>query len=268
MELRRVLVPLVIFLALSSLTPRLSDAREKHKWRKRVKKMLPPASIFDPDKYKDIQKVIQILAKQPEFLRLFWKGDIIQMLLEALRETNEVTFMVPTPDSAKPYLSKGSPYYNNKKANKALLRYMLIMNKKVTFTDLVEDAGGTQYPTMFREPQIKSPDSVFFTVIFKTPSGRSNSSLAAPNLYEGKFIQLHIVSDMLIPDGLLAMFAPPLPSPPPPAADAGTTNQPVPMTPNPNSGGGATTTGGTTAVKSAGAGGGVGGGVFNGRGRR
>lgn len=224
MEIRRLLVSLTVLLALTTL---LAPPVAAGKFAERLRKA---RDTFDPDKYSEVMKVVSILAKQPQFMRLFWKGDISRVLLEALRETNEVTLLVPTPDSTKAKLGRGSPY-NSERSQKALLRYMLIMHKKVTFTDLVENPAGTKYPTKYGEPIIKSPDSVFFTVIFKTASGKSNTSLAAPNLYEGKFIQLHIVSDLIVPDGLQRRSRrKPAPTPAPPPA----TSPFTPMTPNPN----------------------------------
>ncbi|GJP46701.1 hypothetical protein CLOM_g5954 [Closterium sp. NIES-68] len=78
---------------------------------------------------------------------------------------------------------------------------------------------------MYGQPQIKSAESSFFSVYFRTPSGSYNNSLVAPNLYEGKFLQVHLVSDVLIPDGLLAS-----PSPPPEEEDDPVTDSPPPAT--------------------------------------
>ncbi|CAI5526414.1 unnamed protein product [Closterium sp. Naga37s-1] len=135
--------------------------------------------------------------------------DVADLLLRALRRSNEVTLLAPSPDAAKAELPDGSPLVKSKKTMRRLLRYCLILGRLVSYTNLVEDPAGTKYPTMYGQPQVKSAESSFFTVYFRTPSGKENSTLVAPNLFEGKFLQVHLVSDVLIPDGFFGSPSPP-----------------------------------------------------------
>ncbi|CAI5965876.1 unnamed protein product [Closterium sp. NIES-64] len=138
------------------------------------------------DKVKEVAKVVKLLAQNKEFVRLFWKGDVAALLLRALRRSNEVTLLAPSPDAAKAELPDGSPLVKSKKAMRRLLRYCLVLGRLVSYTNLVEDPAGTKYPTMYGQPQVKSAESSFFTVYFRTPSGKENSTLVAPNLRSGR----------------------------------------------------------------------------------
>ncbi|CAI5467193.1 unnamed protein product [Closterium sp. Yama58-4] len=144
-----------------------------------------PSSKSGPismDKVKEVAKVVKLLAQNKEFVRLFWKGDVADLLLRALRRSNEVTLLAPSPDATKAELPDDSPLVKSKKSMRRLLRYCLVLGRLVTYTNLVEDPAGTKYPTMYGQPQVKSAESSFFTVYFQTPSGKENSTLVAPNL--------------------------------------------------------------------------------------
>ncbi|CAI5986673.1 unnamed protein product [Closterium sp. NIES-65] len=175
----------------------------------------PPRPPFPPFSSLPCNPIPSIYSR----IRLTRTQDVAALLLRALRRSNEVTLLAPSPDAAKAELPDGSPLVKSKKAMRRLLRYCLVLGRLVSYTNLVEDPAGTKYPTMYGQPQVKSAESSFFTVYFRTPSGKENSTLVAPNLFEGKFLQVHLVSDVLIPDGFFGS-----PSPPPeeddPAGDS------------------------------------------------
>ncbi|CAI5966850.1 unnamed protein product [Closterium sp. NIES-64] len=58
-------------------------------------------------------------------------------------------------------------------------------------------------PTLAKESMFKSDESAFFTVVFRSGSGRSKSTLLAPNLAKTEFFQVHLVDSQLVPDAIL-----------------------------------------------------------------
>ncbi|CAI5989907.1 unnamed protein product [Closterium sp. NIES-65] len=81
-------------------------------------------------------------------IRLTRTQDVAALLLRALRRSNEVTLLAPSPDAAKAELPDGSPLVKSKKAMRRLLRYCLVLGRLVSYTNLVEDPAGTKYPTI------------------------------------------------------------------------------------------------------------------------
>ncbi|CAI7787967.1 unnamed protein product [Closterium sp. NIES-53] len=214
---KRIVLSLLLLLVFTAACPLPASAKLRDRIRKWIGRGSPappggPKSKSGPvsiDKVKEVAKVVKLLAQNKEFVRMFWKGDVADLLLRALRRSNEVTLLAPSPDAAKAELPDDSPLVKSKKTMRRLLRYCLVLGRLVSYTNLVEDPAGTKYPTMYGQPQVKSAESSFFTVYFQTPSGKENSTLVAPNLFEGKFLQVHLVSDVLIPDGFFGSPSPP-----------------------------------------------------------
>ncbi|CAI5965862.1 unnamed protein product [Closterium sp. NIES-64] len=152
----------------------------------------------------DAQKVFTLvmsLSKQKQFVEFFQKAGLLATLLEATVKagTSGATFLVPSPDALQS-LPPASPYINNPLLARATLRYHMILGNKFDYTKLVEFAANRKFATLAKRPVFKSDESAFFTVVFRSGSGRSKSTMVAPNLANTTSFQLHLVDSLLIPD--------------------------------------------------------------------
>ncbi|CAI5458755.1 unnamed protein product [Closterium sp. Yama58-4] len=152
----------------------------------------------------DAQKVFTLvmsLSKQKQFVEFFQKAGLLPTLLEATVKagTNGATFLVPSPDALQS-LPPASPYINNPLLARATLRYHMILGNKFDYTKLVEFTANRKFATLAKRPVFKSDESAFFTVVFRSGSGRSKSTMIAPNLANTTSFQLHLVDSLLIPD--------------------------------------------------------------------
>ncbi|CAI5522161.1 unnamed protein product [Closterium sp. Naga37s-1] len=175
----------------------------------------------------DAQKVFTLvmsLSKQKQFVEFFQKAGLLATLLEATVKagTSGATFLVPSPDALQS-LPPASPYINNPLLARATLRYHMILGNKFDYTKLVEFSANRKFATLAKRPVFKSDESAFFTVVFRSGSGRSKSTMVAPNLANTTSFQLHLVDSLLIPDDV---------SPPPPTPVTASPPPPV-VTPSP-----------------------------------
>ncbi|CAI5467180.1 unnamed protein product [Closterium sp. Yama58-4] len=156
----------------------------------------------------EAQKVfnlVQGLSKQQQFVKYISNAGLLSVLLESLTKGNGAgaTFLVPSPDALQS-LPPASPYFNNPSLARTTLRYHMILGKQLDYTALVERPADTGFPTLAKESVFKSDESAFFTVVFRSGSGRSTSTLLAPNLAKTEFFQIHLVDSLLVPDAILA----------------------------------------------------------------
>ncbi|CAI5526420.1 unnamed protein product [Closterium sp. Naga37s-1] len=155
----------------------------------------------------EAQKVfnlVQGLSKQRQFVKYISNAGLLSVLLESLTKGNGAgaTFLVPSPDALQS-LPPASPYFNNPALARTTLRYHMILGKQMDYTALVERPADTGFPTLAKESVFKSDESAFFTVVFRSGSGRSTSTLLAPNLAKTEFFQVHLVDSLLVPDAIL-----------------------------------------------------------------
>ncbi|CAI5981258.1 unnamed protein product [Closterium sp. NIES-65] len=155
----------------------------------------------------EAQKVfnlVQGLSKQQQFVKYISNAGLLSVLLESITKGNGAgaTFLVPSPDALQS-LPPASPYFNNPSLARTTLRYHMILGKQMDYTALVERPADTGFPTLAKESMFKSDESAFFTVVFRSGSGRSKSTLLAPNLAKTEFFQVHLVDSLLVPDAIL-----------------------------------------------------------------
>ncbi|CAI5513304.1 unnamed protein product [Closterium sp. Naga37s-1] len=155
----------------------------------------------------EAQKVfnlVQGLSKQQQFVKYISNAGLLSVLLESITKGNGAgaTFLVPSPDALQS-LPPASPYFNNPSLARTTLRYHMILGKQMDYTALVERPADTGFPTLAKESVFKSDESAFFTVVFRSGSGRSTSTLLAPNLAKTEFFQVHLVDSLLVPDAIL-----------------------------------------------------------------
>ncbi|CAI6005346.1 unnamed protein product [Closterium sp. NIES-64] len=155
----------------------------------------------------EAQKVfnlVQGLSKQQQFVKYISNAGLLSVLLESITKGNGAgaTFLVPSPDALQS-LPPASPYFNNPSLARTTLRYHMILGKQMDYTALVERPADTGFPTLAKESMFKSDESAFFTVVFRSGSGRSKSTLLAPNLAKTEFFQVHLVDSQLVPDAIL-----------------------------------------------------------------
>ncbi|CAI5526421.1 unnamed protein product [Closterium sp. Naga37s-1] len=177
----------------------------------------------------DAQKVFTLvmsLSKQKQFVEFFQKAGLLATLLEATVKagTSGATFLVPSPDALQS-LPPASPYINNPLLARATLRYHMILGNKFDYTKLVEFSANRKFATLAKRPVFKSDESAFFTVVFRSGSGRSKSTMIAPNLANTTSFQLHLVDALLIPDDVYRA---------PPADDGGDDGDASPPPPSPS----------------------------------
>ncbi|CAI5458754.1 unnamed protein product [Closterium sp. Yama58-4] len=144
----------------------------------------------------EAQKVfnlVQGLSKQQQFVKYISNAGLLSVLLESITKGNGAgaTFLVPSPDALQS-LPPASPYFNNPALARTTLRYHMILGKQMDYTALVERPADTGFPTLAKESVFKSDESAFFTVVFRSGSGRSTSTLLAPNLAKTEFFQVHL----------------------------------------------------------------------------
>ncbi|CAI5522160.1 unnamed protein product [Closterium sp. Naga37s-1] len=155
----------------------------------------------------EAQKVfnlVQGLSKQQQFVKYISNAGLLSVLLESITKGNGAgaTFLVPSPDALQS-LPPASPYFNNPSLARTTLRYHMILGKQMDYTALVERPADTGFPTLAKESMFKSDESAFFTVVFRSGSGRSKSTLLAPNLAKTEFFQVDLVDSLLVPDAIL-----------------------------------------------------------------
>ncbi|CAI5467179.1 unnamed protein product [Closterium sp. Yama58-4] len=196
----------------NSSPPKTSSPAPDKKKRGLIKRLIPkrkkkaeagdsgPAMVNLADAQK-VFTLVMSLSKQKQFVEFFQKAGLLATLLEATVKagTNGATFLVPSPDALQS-LPPASPYINNPLLARATLRYHMILGNKFDYTQLVEFAANRKFATLAKRPVFKSDESAFFTVVFRSGSGRSKSTMIAPNLANTTSFQLHLVDSLLIPD--------------------------------------------------------------------